>query len=61
VGPGEVPQTPTASLSLCADDAAALLGRELGPLEALLSGRLRLDGEVGFLLQLQAALGRIAA
>jgi hypothetical protein len=52
---------PTASLSLCAEDAEALLDRELGLLEALLSGRLRLDGEMGFLLQLQGALGRLAA
>ena len=59
VGPGELPEAPTASLSLCAEDAAALLDRELGLLEALLSGRLRLDGEMGFLLQLQGALGRI--
>jgi len=60
VGPGALPEAPTATLSLAAEDAAALLARELSPLEALLSGRLRLDGEMGFLLQLQGALGRLA-
>lgn len=55
LGPGELPAQPTATVSLRARDADRLLAGTLKPVEAFLSGRLRLSGDYGLLVQLHAA------
>ncbi|MEZ4290917.1 MAG: SCP2 sterol-binding domain-containing protein [Myxococcota bacterium] len=54
IGPGPIPDAPQASIRLGADEAEAIRRGELHPLEALITGRLRLDGDLGLILQLQA-------
>ena len=55
LGPGELPARPTTVVSMRARDADRLLAGTLKPMEAFLSGRLRLSGDYGLLLQLYAA------
>lgn len=54
VGPGAVPETPQATITLGAAEAESIRTGALHPLEALISGRLQLDGDLGLILQLQA-------
>ena len=54
VGPGAVPQTPQATITLGAAEAESIRTGVLHPLEALISGQLQLDGDLGLILQLQA-------
>jgi len=54
IGPGPVPETAHATLRIGADQAEALRRGELHPLEALITGALRLEGDLGLILQLQA-------
>jgi len=54
LGPGEVPSEPQATIRLGADEAEAIRSGDLNPLEALITGQLQLDGDLGLILQLQA-------
>ena len=54
VGPGAVPETPQATITLGAAEAESIRSGALHPLEALISGQLQLDGDLGLILQLQA-------
>ncbi len=54
VGPGPVPETPQATITLGAAEAESIRTGALHPLEALISGQLQLDGDLGLILQLQA-------
>ena len=54
VGPGAVPETPQATITLGAAEAESIRTGALHPLEALISGQLQLDGDLGLILQLQA-------
>ncbi len=54
VGPGPIPPTPQASIRLGAEQAEAIRRGALHPLEALITGQLRLEGDLGLILQLQA-------
>ena len=53
-GPGELPRSPDASVELGAAQAEAIQRGQLHPLEALMTGELRLEGDLGLILQLQA-------
>ena len=53
-GPGEIPEAATTTVSIHRDDAAALARREIGLLEAFVTGRISLDGDLQFVMQLQA-------
>ncbi len=55
LGPGEIPADPTLTVTLGADDAAALERGELNPLEAFMAGRIQVDGDIALLMQMQAA------
>ncbi len=61
IGGGPVPTTADATLSLGADEAEAIRSGELHPLEALITGRLQLDGDLGLILQLQAVAMTLSA
>ena len=54
VGPGPVPETPQATITLGSAEGDAIRDGSLHPLEALISGQLQLDGDLGLILQLQA-------
>ena len=54
IGPGPIAEAPNATLRIGAAEAEALRRGELHPLEALITGQLRLEGDLGMILQLQA-------
>ena len=54
IGPGSVPSEPQATIRLGADKADRIRTGALHPLEALITGELQLDGDLGLILQLQA-------
>lgn len=54
LGPGPLATTPDATIALGAREAEAIHRGELHPIEALITGQLRLEGDLGLILQLQA-------
>ena len=54
MGPGPIPETPQATIRIGAEQAEAIRRGELHPLEALITGLLRFEGDIGLILQLQA-------
>lgn len=54
LGPGPIPAQPSAKLSLDANDAAAMERGELDPLAAFMAGRIRVEGDMGLVMQMQA-------
>ena len=54
IGPGPIPETAQATIRLGADQADAIRRGDLHPVEALITGQLRLEGDLGLILQLQA-------
>ena len=54
LGRGPVPETAQATIRLGAEQADAIRQGSLHPLEALITGQLQLDGDLGLILQLQA-------
>ena len=54
IGPGPLPEAPQATIRLGAEQADAIREGRLHPLEALITGQLQLDGDLGLILQLQA-------
>jgi hypothetical protein len=55
-GPGPIPEEPRATVSVASDDLAALARGALNPLEAFLSGRVSIAGDMLLVMQLQALL-----
>ena len=54
VGSGPIPGEPRATIRIGADQAESIRCGELHPVEALITGQLRLEGDLGLILQLQA-------
>ncbi len=54
LGTGPIPETPQAVIRIGAAEAEAIRRGTLHPLEALIGGQLRLEGDLGLILQLQA-------
>jgi hypothetical protein len=54
LGPGAIPTQPSATMSIDAADAAAMERGELDPLAAFMAGRIRVDGDMGLVMQMQA-------
>jgi hypothetical protein len=54
IGAGPIPDRPDATIRIGAEEAEAIRRGELHPIEALITGRLRLDGDLGLILRLQA-------
>jgi hypothetical protein len=54
LGPGEIPAEPTTTLTLSAEDAAAMERGELDPMQAFMSGRLQVAGDMTLMMQMQA-------
>jgi hypothetical protein len=54
LGAGSIPETADATIRIGSQEAEALRRGQLHPLEALITGQLRLEGDLGLILQLQA-------
>lgn len=52
LGPGTIPDRPHAEVSLTEEDADALVGGELDALQAMMTGRIAVDGELGLLIRI---------
>ncbi|MEN8161462.1 MAG: SCP2 sterol-binding domain-containing protein [Myxococcota bacterium] len=61
IGPGPIPETPTTMVTLSEADAAALGTGELDPMTAFMSGRMRVEGDMTLMLQVQAVQMQAAA
>ena len=61
LGPGPVPEQPTTTVSVSADDAAALERGELDPMQAFMAGRIQVAGDMTLLMQMQAIQMQAAA
>ena len=55
LGPGAIPQTPTTTVTIAAEDADRMERGELNPMEAFMAGRIQLAGDIALVMQLQAA------
>lgn len=55
LGPGPIPAEPSTTLTISADDAAAMERGELDPMQAFMGGRIMIAGDMGLLMQMQAA------
>jgi hypothetical protein len=53
LGPGAIPAAASTTVTLSAEDASALAGGELQPLEAFMAGRIQVAGDVALVMQLQ--------
>lgn len=56
LGPGAIPDEPNATVTIQADDAAAMERGELDPLQAFMAGRIEVMGDMTLVLQMQAVL-----
>jgi len=54
LGPGDLPEAPTTTVTLTAEDAAAMEQGQFNPLEAFMAGRIQVAGDVSLMLQMQA-------
>jgi putative sterol carrier protein len=54
LGSGEIPAEPTTTLTVSEADSEALEKGELDPLQAFMSGRIQIGGDMSLLMQLQA-------
>jgi SCP-2 sterol transfer family len=54
IGPGPIPELPTTTVRIGEADAAALGRGELDPMTAFLSGKMRVEGDMTLMLQVQA-------
>ena len=61
IGPGAIPAVPTTTLTLSEADALALGRGELDPMTAFMSGRMRVEGDMTLMLQVQAVQMQVAA
>ncbi len=60
LGPGQIPESPQATVRLGAEQAEAMRRGELHPIEALITGQLRLEGDLGLIIQLQAVAMQVS-
>ena len=56
LGPGDVPEEPSAIVRIRAEDAAAIERGELDPLQAFMGGQIEVLGDMTLVLQMQAVL-----
>ena len=61
LGPGEIPTEPTTTITVTADDAAAMERGELDPMQAFMSGRMQVMGDMALMMQMQAIQMQAAA
>lgn len=54
LGSGVIPEEPTTTLSVSADDIGAMERGELNPIEAFMAGRIQVAGDMALMMQMQA-------
>ena len=61
LGPGAIPDQATTTVSVAAADAEAMDRGELDPMQAFMSGKLRVTGDMTLMMQMQAIQMQVAA
>jgi putative sterol carrier protein len=61
LGPGEIPAQPTTTVSITATDADAMAAGQLDPMQAFMSGKIQVAGDVGLMMQMQMIQMQAAA
>ena len=61
LGPGEIPAEPTTQVAITSEDAAAMESGELDPMQAFMSGRMQVTGDMTLMMQMQAIQMQAAA
>ncbi len=61
LGPGAIPEEPSATLRLSATDADAMARGELNPMEAFMAGRIQVSGDISLVMQMQAIQMQVAS
>jgi hypothetical protein len=61
LGPGDVPEEPTTTVTITAEDAAAMESGALNPMEAFMAGRIQVAGDMTLMMQMQAISMQVAA
>ena len=56
LGPGPIPEQPTTEIEISAEDAQAMQEGSLDPMQAFMSGRIRVTGDMALMMQMQAVL-----
>ncbi|MFP6639388.1 MAG: SCP2 sterol-binding domain-containing protein, partial [Myxococcota bacterium] len=56
LGPGAIPAEPTTEIEIAAVDAKAMQEGTLDPMQAFMSGKIRVTGDMALMMQLQAVL-----
>ena len=55
LGPGPVPADPTTTVTIAHADAEAMGRGELDPMQAFMAGKIQIAGDMGLMMQMQAA------
>ncbi|MGH0031654.1 MAG: SCP2 sterol-binding domain-containing protein [Myxococcota bacterium] len=61
LGPGDIPEEPTTTVSVSHEDAAKMQSGELNPMEAFMAGRIQVAGDMALMMQMQAIQMQAAA
>ena len=61
LGPGEIPAEDTTTVTISAEDAAAMESGALNPMEAFMAGRIQVAGDMALMMQMQAIQMQAAA
>lgn len=61
LGPGEIPAEPSTTVSITSADAEAMEKGELDPIQAFMSGQIRVSGDIALVMQFQLILMQAAA
>ncbi len=54
LGPGELPDQPTTEIKIAAEDAEAMQNGSLDPMQAFMSGKIQVIGDMALMMQMQA-------
>ncbi|MDE0886201.1 MAG: SCP2 sterol-binding domain-containing protein [Myxococcota bacterium] len=54
LGPGELPAEPTTEVRIAAEDAEAMQSGSLDPMQAFMSGKIKVIGDMALMMQMQA-------
>ena len=54
LGPGDIPAQSTTTISISSADAAAMQSGDLDPMQAFMSGRIIVSGDMTLVMQMQA-------
>jgi hypothetical protein len=61
LGPGEIPADPTTTVTITAADADAMASGQLDPMQAFMSGKIQVAGDMGLMMQMQMIQMQAAA